>query len=165
MTRQLDPTILRFFTVSRIISPASEMCLCKFHIEIENFLTRRHPPCAQTLSALRFLPRHPPNPPPNSSKSIHSSTFPHHPPLLSTWSFKSQIFTVSHICVRIFRDFATPPKRRQKPALSHTFLTPFFFMDFTTERWCPNPHPRHRFPLFPIFFFLFTYMSMFCPIF
>ena len=58
MTRQLDPTILRFFTVSRIISPASEMCLCKFHIEIENFLTRRHPPCAQTLSALRFIPRH-----------------------------------------------------------------------------------------------------------
>ena len=42
MTRQLDPTILRFFTVSRIISPASEMCLCKFHIKIEYFLTRRH---------------------------------------------------------------------------------------------------------------------------
>ena len=58
MTRQLDPTILRFFTVSRIISPASEMCLCKFHIKIEYFLTRRHPPCAQTLSALRFLHWH-----------------------------------------------------------------------------------------------------------
>ena len=42
MTRQLDPTILRFFTVSRIISPASEMCLCKFHIKIEYFLTHRH---------------------------------------------------------------------------------------------------------------------------
>ena len=42
MTRQLDPTILRFFTVSRHISPASEMCLCKFHIKIEYFLTRRH---------------------------------------------------------------------------------------------------------------------------
>ena len=42
MTRQLDPTILRFFTVSRIISPASEMCLCKFHIKIEYFLSCRH---------------------------------------------------------------------------------------------------------------------------
>lgn len=42
MTRQLDPTILRFFTVSRHISPASEMCLCKFHIKIEYFLTHRH---------------------------------------------------------------------------------------------------------------------------
>ena len=42
MTRQLDPTILRFFTVSRIISPASEMCLCKFHIKIEYFLTHLH---------------------------------------------------------------------------------------------------------------------------
>ena len=42
MTRQLDPTILRFFTVSRIISPASETCLCKFHIKIEYFLTHRH---------------------------------------------------------------------------------------------------------------------------
>lgn len=60
MTRQLDPTILRFFTVSRIISPASEMCLCKFHIKIEYFLRWRHPPCAQTLSALRFLHRHSP---------------------------------------------------------------------------------------------------------
>ena len=42
MTRQLDPTILRFFTVSRHISPASEMCLCKFHIKIEHFLIHRH---------------------------------------------------------------------------------------------------------------------------
>ena len=165
MTRQLDPTILRFFTVSRHISPASEMCLCKFHIKIENFLTRRHPPCAQTLSALRFLHRHSANTPPKSSKSIPSSTFPHHPPLLSTRVFKSQLFTVSHICVRIFCDFVTPPKRCQKPALSHTFLTPFCFVYFTTERWCPNPHLHYTFPLFPILFFLFTYTSMFCPIF
>ena len=121
MTRQLDPTILRFFTVSRIISPASEMCLCKFHIKIEYFLNHRHPPCAQTLSALRFLPRHQQNNFP-SPTIIH---FPHHPTLLSTRSFKSQLFTVSHICVRIFCDSTTPPKRRQKPALSHTFLTPF----------------------------------------
>ena len=73
MTRQLDPTILRFFTVSRIISPASEMCLCKFHIKIEYFLTHRHPPCAQTLSALRFLHKH--------SPIIHQTTpSPHFPP-------------------------------------------------------------------------------------
>ena len=85
MTRQLDPTILRFFTVSRIISPASEMCLCKFHMKIEYFLTRRHPPCAQTLSALRFLhwysanphqtPANPPtiiNFPPPSPTTLHT---------------------------------------------------------------------------------------------
>ena len=78
MTRQLDPTILRFFTVSRIISPASETCLCKFHIKIEYFLTRRHPPCAQTLSALRFLHWHSANPFP----STHN--YPLSPPLSTT---------------------------------------------------------------------------------
>ena len=161
MTRQLDPTILRFFTVSRIISPASEMCLCKFHIKIEYFLTHRHHRARRRCLRFGSSTRHSPN----HFQPPLSPTFPHHHPPLSTTVFKSQLFSVSHICVRIFRDFATPPKRRQKPALSHTFLTPFCFMDFTTERWCPNPHPRHRFPLFPIFFFLFTYMSMFCPIF
>lgn len=161
MTRQLDPTILRFFTVSRIISPALEMCLCKFHIKIEYFLWCRHPPCAQTLSALRFLHRHSSNHFPTPT-IIH---FPHHPPLHPTRSFKSQLFTVSHICVRIFCDSTTPQKRRQKPASFHTSITPFCFVYFTTDRWYPNPHPQHTFPLFPIFFFLFTYTSMFCPIF
>ena len=161
MTRQLDPTILRFFTVSRIISPASEMCLCKFHIKIEYFLTHRHHRARRRC--LRF------------GSSTGTGKIPFHPPIIIHFSppfslhptriFKSQLFTVSHICVRIFRDSTTPSKRRQKPGLFHTFLTPFCFMDFTTERWCPNPHPRHRFPLFPIFFFLFTYMSMFRPIF
>ena len=161
MTRQLDSTILRFFTVSRIISPASEMCLCKFHIKIEYFLRHRHHRARRRC--LRFgsstgIPQSP-------IKPTTITHFPHHPPLLSTRSFKSQLFTVSHICVRIFCDSTTPPKRRQKPALSHTSITPFCFMDFTTERWCPNPHLHHGFPLFPIFFFLFTYMSMFRPIF
>ena len=161
MTRQLDPTILRFFTVSRIISPASETCLCKFHIKIEYFLTRRHHRARRRC--LRFGSST--NTPQPSTKLHHLPTFPHHHPLLSTRSFKNQLFTVSHICVRIFRDFATPTKRRQKPALYHTSITPFCFVYFTTERWCPNPHPHHTFPLFPILFFLFTYMSMFCPIF
>ena len=134
MTRQLDPTILRFFTVSRIISPASEMCLCKFHIKIEYFLSRRHHRARRRC--LRFgsspgtpsaLSNHPSNPP-------QLSTFLRHPTLHSTRSFKSQLFTVSHICVRIFCDFATPPKRRQKPALSHTFIAPVWFVYFTTER-------------------------------
>ena len=66
MTRQLDPTILRFFTVSRIISPASETCLCKFHIKIEYFLTHRHHRARRRC--LRFgsspgtpqIPSHPP---------------------------------------------------------------------------------------------------------
>ena len=105
MTRQLDPTILRFFTVSRHISPASEMCLCKFHIKNEYFLRWRHPPCAQTLSALRFLHRHSPIPPHHPQ----FPTFHHHFPLRPTRIFKSQHFTVSHICVRIFRDFRPTP--------------------------------------------------------
>ena len=161
MTRQLDPTILRFFTVSRIISPASEMCLCKFHIKIEYFwLVGTH---RARRRCLRFGSST--STPPTTSIHPQLSTFHHHSPLRPTTVFKSQLFTVSHICIRIFCDFATPTKRRQKPSLSHTFLTPFWFVYFTTERWCPNRHPRHRFPLFPIFFFLFTYMSMFCPIF
>ena len=77
MTRQLDPTILRFFTVSRIISPASETCLCKFHIKIEYFLTHRHHRARRRC--LRFgsstgtpqIPSHPP-------------TIIHFPPPLST---------------------------------------------------------------------------------
>ena len=161
MTRQLDPTILRFFTVSRIISPASEMCLCKFHIEIEIFLTRRHQPCAQTLSALRFLPRHSANPFP----STHN--YPLSPPSTTTLRTKFQkpaFHGLAYLRPHFLR-FRENPKPIKKPALSHTFLTPFCFMYFTTERWCPNPHPRHGFPLFPILFFLFTYTSMFCPIF
>ena len=161
MTRQLDPTILRFFAVSRIISPASETCLCKFHIKSSIFLTHRHHRARRRC--LRFgsstgtpqIPFHPPT-------IIH---FPHRCPPHSTRIFKSQLFSVSHICVRIFRDFATPPKRRQKPAWFHTFLTPFCFVYFTTEMYDPNPNLHHSFPLFPIFFFLFTHMSMFRPIF
>ena len=161
MTRQLDPTILRFFTVSRIISPASGMCLCNFHIKTRIFCddgTHR-----ARRRCLRFGSSHSTS---QSSTKLHQfPTFPHHHPLLSTRSFKSQLFTVSHICVRIFCDFATPPKRRQKPALPHTFITPFCFVYFSAERWCPNLHLHYGFPLFPIFFFLFTYMSMFRPIF
>lgn len=162
MTRQLDPTILRFFTVSRIISPASETCLCKFHIKIEYFLTRRHPPCAQTLSALRFLPRHSPITHQTNHYNPHFPTISHYTPHeVSKASFsRSRISASAFFC-----DSTTPPKSRQKPALSHTFLTPFCFVYFTTERWCPNPHPQHSFTLFPIFFFLFTYTSMFRPIF
>ena len=161
MTRQLDPTILRFFTVSRIISPALEMCLCKFHIKIEYFCDdgthRARRRCLRFGSSPGTIQ--------SPIKTPLSPTFPHRHPLHQTSIFKSQLFTVSHICVRIFCDSKTPPKRRQKPAYFHTFLTPFWFVYFTTERWCPNTNPRHRFPLFPILFFLFTYTSMFCPIF
>lgn len=161
MTRQLDPTILRFFTVSRHISPASEMCLCKFHIKIEYFLRCRHHRARRRC--LRFGSSH-------GTPQITSPppTITHISPPSSTTSHKDFQKLAFHGLAYLrphFRDFATPPKRRQKPALFHTSLTPFCFVYFTTERWCPNPHPRHRFPLFPIFFFLFTYMSMFCPIF
>ena len=81
MTRQLDPTILRFFTVSRHISPASETCLCKFHIKIEYFLSHRHHRARRRC--LRFgsspgIGKIPPNPPtiihfsPPSNTTLHT---------------------------------------------------------------------------------------------
>ena len=112
-TRQLDPTILRFFTVSRIISPASETCLCKFHIKIEHFLTRRHPPCAQTASALRFLPRHSPithqthhyNP---LSTTIHNYS-PH--------TFSKASFSRSRISASAFSAISRHPRKDAKSQL------------------------------------------------
>ena len=161
MTRQLDPTILRFFTVSRIISPASETCLCKFHIKIEYFLTRRHPPCAQTLSALRFLHQHFP--------IIHQTPpITHFPPPSSTTlhtKFQKPAFHGLAYLRPHFLRFRDTPETNSKASFVPYVPTPFCFVYFSTERWCPNPHPRDKYSLFPILFFLFTYMSMFCPIF
>ena len=134
MTRQLDPTILRFFTVSRIISPASEMCLCKFHIEIEYFLSRRHPPCAQTLSALRFLPRHSPS---TAQSPIKPTNITHFTPPFSTTpntNFQKPAFHGLAYLRPHFLRFRDNPKIGQKPAFSHTFLTTFCFTNFTTAK-------------------------------
>ena len=130
MTRQLDPTILRFFTVSRIISPASETCLCKFHIKIEYFLTHRHHRARRRC--LRFgsspgtpqIPSHPPTIihfPPPSPTTFHTK--------FQKPAFHGLAYLRPHFC-----DFATPPKPIQKPALFHTFPTLFCFTNFTTER-------------------------------
>ena len=161
MTRQLDPTILRFFTVSRIISPASETCLCKFHIKIEYFLTHRHHRARRRC--LRFG-----SSPWTGKITSHPPTIIHFPPPSPTTpnaKFQKPAFHGLAYLRPHFLRFRENPKPIKKPSLSHTFLTPFCFVCFTTERWCPNPHLHYTFPLFPIFFFLFTYMSMFCPIF
>ena len=161
MTRQLDPTILRFFTVSRIISPASEMCLCKFHIKIEYFLTHRHHRARRRCLRFGSSPGTPQSP-------IKPTTITHFTPPSSTTlrtKFQKPAFHGLAYLRPHFLRFRENPKPSQKPALFHTFLTPFCFVYFTTERWCPNPHPQHRFPLFPIFFFLFTHKTMFRPIF
>ena len=135
MTRQLDPTILRFFTVSRIISPASEMCLCKFHIKIEYFLRHRHHRARRRC--LRFgsslgtgkITSHPPT-------IIH---FPLRRPLLSTHIFKSQLFTVSHICVRIFCDSTTPPEKTPKNSFVPYVPNPILLCAFHYGKVVPEP--------------------------
>ena len=134
MTRQLDPTILRFFTVSRIISPASEMCLCKFHIEIEYFLTRRHPPCAQTLSALRFLPRHWPITHQTHHYNPHFSTIIHY----ATHAFSKASFSRPRISASAFlaipRHPQNPPKASLVPYVpNHILLCVFHYGEVVPE--------------------------------
>ena len=161
MTRQLDPTILRFFTVSRIISPASEMCLCKFHIKIEYFLSCRHHRARRRCLRFGSSPGTPHSP-------IKPTTITHISPPFSTTPntyFQKPAFHGLAYLRPHFLRFPTNPHNHQKPALYHTFLTPFWFVNFTTERCYPNHNPHNGFPLFPILFFLFTHMSMFCPIF
>ena len=128
MTRQLDPTILRFFTVSRIISPVSEMRLCKFHIEIENFLTRRHPPCAQTLSALRFLPRHSPFTHQTHHYNPHFSTILHY----TTHAFSKASISRPRISASAFPAIShqskNPPKASLVPYVpNHILLCVFHY--------------------------------------
>ena len=122
MTRQLDPTILRFFTVSRIISPASEMCLCKFHIEIENFLTRRRPPCAQTLSALRFLPIHSPFTHQTHHYNPHFTTILHY----SSHAFSKASFSRPRISASAFPAISHPSENQPKASLSPSGNQPQF---------------------------------------
>lgn len=135
MTRQLDPTILRFFTVSRIISPASEMCLCKFHIEIKIFLTRRHPPCAQTLSALRFLPRH---------CSITHQTHHYHPHFSTILHYTTDVFSKAsisrpRISASAFPRFRDTLETHSKASLSTYVPNPILLCVFHYGLVSPEP--------------------------
>ena len=135
MTRQLDPTILRFFTVSRIISPASEMCLCKFHIEIEYFLTRRHPPCAQTLSALRFLPRHSTFTHQTHHYNPHFSTILHY----ATQVFSKASFSRPRISASAFPAIADPSENPSKASLFPYVPNPILLCGFHYGEVLPEP--------------------------
>ena len=135
MTRQLDPTILRFFTVSRIISPASEMCLCKFHIKIEYFLTRRHPPCAQTLSALRFLPIHSPFTHQTHHYNPHFSTILH----CTTHVFSKASFSRPRISASAFPAIPNPSENQPKASLSPYVPNPILICAFHYGVVSPEP--------------------------
>ena len=134
MTRQLDPTILRFFTVSRIISPASEMCLCKFHIEIEYFLTRRHPPCAQTLSALRFLPQHCPTTHQTHHYNPHFTTILH----CTTDVFSKASISRPRISASAFPAISDQPPQPSKASLVPYVPNPILVCEFHYGKVLPD---------------------------
>ena len=152
MTRQLDPTILRFFTVSRIISPASETCLCKFHIKIEYFLTRRHPPCAQTLSALRFLHQH--------SPIIHQTTpSPHFPPPSNTTphtKFQKPAFHGLAYLRPHFPRFHDTPEKTPKASLVPYVPNPILFYGFHYGKVVPEPSSARQ-----IFIVSYPFLSIY----
>ena len=135
MTRQLDPTILRFFTVSRIISPASEMCLCKFHIEIENFLTRRHPPCAQTASALRFLPRHSPFTHQTHHYNPHFTTITHY----TKYVFSKASISRPRISASAFSAIPNLSQNPPKASISPYVPNPILVCEFHYGKVSPEP--------------------------
>ena len=161
MTRQLDPTILRFFTVSRIISPASETCLCKFHIKIEYFLWCRHHRARRRC--LRFgsstgIPQSP----------IKPTTITHFPPpsttTLHTHFQKPAFHGLAYLRPHFLR-FHDTPEKTPKASLVPYVPNPILLCVFHYGEAVPEPSSATQIPLFPILFFLFTYMSMFCPIF
>ena len=143
MTRQLDPTILRFFTVSRIISPASEMCLCKFHIKSSIFLTRRHPPCAQTLSALRFLHWHPPITHQTHHSHPHYSTVIHYSPQ----PFSKASFSRSRISASAFLRFHDTPEKTPKASFVPYVPNPILLCVFHYGEVVPEPSSATHIPL------------------
>ena len=137
MTRQLDPTILRFFTVSRIISPASEMCLCKFHIKIEYFLTRRHHRARRRC--LRFgsspgtlqITSHPPTIihfPPPSSTTLH--------PHFQKPAFHGLAYLRPH-----FLRFRDTPEKTPKARLVPYVPNPILLYGFNYGKVVPEPSP------------------------
>ena len=164
MTRQLDPTILRFFTVSRIISPASEMCLCKFHIKIEYFLTHRHHRARRRCLRFGSSPGIPQSP--TKLKQIHPILhFP--PPSYTTLHnrFQKPAFHGLAYLRPHFPRFRDTPEKTPKNSFVPYVPNPILLCVFHYGEVVPEPSSAIQFPLFPIFFFLFTYMSMFCPIF
>lgn len=167
MTRQLDPTILRFFTVSRIISPASETCLCKFHIKIEYFLSRRHPPCAQTLSALRFLQQHSPithQTPANPSNPPLPPTVTHYSP----HEVSKASFSRSRISASAFSVISREPETQSKASLVPYVPNPILLCVFHYGEVVPERSSAVQFQLVSytflsiyIYVYVLSYILMF----
>ena len=155
MTRQLDPTILRFFTVSRIISPASEMCLCKFHIKIENFLTRRHHRARRRC--LRFG---------SSPSTVHShikpTTITHIPPPFSTTTntyFQKPAFHGLAYLRPHFLRFPNLSQNPPKPSLSPYVPNPILLCVFHYGKVVPEPSSAARISLVSyLFLSIYTYV-------
>ena len=158
MTRQLDPTILRFFTVSRIISPASETCLCKFHIKNEYFLWCRHPPGAQTLSALRFLPWHSPNHSQKPHSPPHYSAILHHSPQ----PFSKASFSRSRISASAFSAISREPEKMPKASIVPYVPNPILLYVFHYGKVMPEPSFALRISLVSYTFlsiYIYVYVS------
>lgn len=160
MTRQLDPTILRFFTISRHISPASEMCLCKFHIKTSIFCDdgthRARRRCLRFGSSPGT-----PQIPTVIHNSPHSSTIPHYVP----HAFSKASISRSCISASAFSAIPRQPETYSKSSHIPYVPNPILLCVFHCGEVMPEPSSAPQFPLFPILFFLFTHMSMSCPIF
>ena len=122
MTRQLDPTILRFFTVSRIISPASEMCLCKFHIKIEYFLTHRHHRARRRCLRFGSSPRHWQNYFPSTHNYPLSTTIHNYSP----HEVSKASFSRSRISASAFSAISRHPRKDAKSQLISIRSQPHF---------------------------------------
>ena len=155
MTRQLDPTILRFFTVSRHISPASEMCLCKFHIKSTIFLTHRHHRARRRC--LRFgsstgtpqIPSHPPT-------IIHFS--PPSPTTLRTYFQKPAFHGLAYLRPH-FPRFRDTPEKTLKASLVPYVPNPILFYGFNYGKVMPEPSSAPQFSLVSYTFLsIYTYV-------
>ena len=152
MTRQLDPTILRFFTVLRIISPASETCLCKFHIKIKYFLRWRHHRARRRC--LRFgsstgIPQSP----------IKPTTITHFsPPSSITLHMKFQkpaFHGLAYLRPHFLR-FRDTPEKTLKASLVPYVPNPILFYGFNYGKVMHEPSSAPQ-----IFFVSYTFLSIY----
>ena len=156
MTRQLDPTILRFFTVSRHISPASEMCLCKFHIKIEYFLSHRHHRARRRC--LRFGSfTGTPQFPTIIHNSPHSTTISHCVP----HAFSKASISRSRISASAFSAISDQPPSLPKASIFPYVYTPILLYGFHCGRVLPEPSSAPQISLVSyLFLSIYTYVHV-----
>lgn len=98
-------------------------------------MTRRHPPCAQTLSALRFLPRHSANHFPSTHYNPYFPTIIHHVPQ----GFSKASFSRSRISASAFPRFRDTPEKTPKASLFPYVHNPILLCIFHYGEVVPEP--------------------------